>query len=79
MKRLVIANRGEIARRILRAGRQFGWKVAVISTPEDSDSPIRFEADDVLEVDSFLNSEAIVREARRWRAHLLHPGYGFLS
>jgi len=47
MKRLVIANRGEIARRILRAGRDYGWKVAVISTPEDSDAPVRFEADAV--------------------------------
>lgn len=79
MKRLVIANRGEIARRILRAARQFGWKVAVVSTPEDSDSPVRFEADEVLEVDSFLNAAAIVQAARRWRAQLLHPGYGFLS
>lgn len=79
MKRLVIANRGEIARRILRTGRQFGWKVAVISTPEDRDSPVRFEADEVLEVDSFLNSAAIVDVSKHWRAHLLHPGYGFLS
>ncbi|MEY4065725.1 MAG: hypothetical protein RIR26_1933, partial [Pseudomonadota bacterium] len=79
MKRLVIANRGEIARRILRAGREFGWKVAVISTPEDRDSPVRFEADDVLEVDSFLNAAAVVGAARNWRADLLHPGYGFLS
>ena len=79
MKRLVVANRGEIARRIMRAGREFGWKVAVISTPEDSDAPVRFEADEVLEVDSFLNASAIVHSARQWRADLVHPGYGFLS
>lgn len=79
MKRLVIANRGEIARRILRAARQLGWKVAVISTPEDRDAPVRFEADDVLEVGSFLDAAAIVTAASRWKADLLHPGYGFLS
>jgi acetyl/propionyl-CoA carboxylase alpha subunit len=79
MKRLVIANRGEIARRILRAGREFGWKVAVISTPEDRDAPVRFEADDVLEVGSFLDAAAIVMGAQSWRADLIHPGYGFLS
>jgi acetyl/propionyl-CoA carboxylase alpha subunit len=79
MKRLVIANRGEIARRILRAGRDYGWKVAVISTPEDRDAPVRFEADAVLEVDSFLNAQAIVDAAKQWRGELIHPGYGFLS
>lgn len=79
MKRLVIANRGEIARRILRAGRDYGWKIAVISTPDDRDAPVRFEADTVLEVDSFLNASAVVAAARQWNAHLLHPGYGFLS
>lgn len=79
MKRLVIANRGEIARRIMRGGRELGWKVAVISTPEDRDAPIRFEADEVLEVESFLDASAIVKAATRWKADLLHPGYGFLS
>lgn len=79
MKKLVIANRGEIARRILRAGRDFGWRVAVISTPEDRDAPVRFEADAVLEVDSFLNAASIVEAAKRWNAELIHPGYGFLS
>ncbi|NBX18177.1 MAG: biotin/lipoyl-binding protein [Proteobacteria bacterium] len=79
MKRLVIANRGEIARRILRAGRDYGWKIAVISTPEDQDAPVRYEADAVLEVDSFLNARAIVAAAKDWQADLIHPGYGFLS
>lgn len=79
MKRLVIANRGEIARRILRAGRDYGWRIAVVSTPDDRDAPVRFEADAVLEVDSFLNANAIATAAKQWNADLLHPGYGFLS
>lgn len=77
--RLVIANRGEIARRILRAARAMGMQVAVISTPEDRDALVRREADAVLEVSSFLDGPAIVAAARDWEARLLHPGYGFLS
>ena len=79
MTRLVIANRGEIARRILRAGRERQYEIAVISTPEDRDAPVRYEADVVLEVSSFLASEEIVAAALLWGANLLHPGYGFLS
>ena len=77
--RLVIANRGEIARRVLRAGRERGLAVAVISTPEDADACIRKEADAVLEVSSFLAGAEIVAAAKAWGATLLHPGYGFLS
>jgi acetyl/propionyl-CoA carboxylase alpha subunit len=51
----------------------------VISTVEDRDALVRREADDVLEVGSFLDAEAIVAAARNWNAELLHPGYGFLS
>ncbi|HLO68769.1 MAG TPA: biotin carboxylase N-terminal domain-containing protein, partial [Holophaga sp.] len=79
MGRLVIANRGEIARRILRAGRTRGHEVAVVSTPEDRDALVRREADAVLEVPSFLDMEAIVAAAKAWGATLLHPGYGYLS
>jgi len=79
MRRLVIANRGEIARRILRAGRARGYQVAVVSTAEDAASPVRREADAVLEVGSFLDGPGIVAAALSWGAQLLHPGYGYLS
>ncbi|MFQ5791315.1 MAG: acetyl/propionyl/methylcrotonyl-CoA carboxylase subunit alpha [Acidobacteriota bacterium] len=79
MRKLVIANRGEIARRVLRAGRERGYRVAVISTLDDRDALVRQEADAVLEVKSFLDREAIVFAARDWGADLLHPGYGFLA
>jgi len=78
-QRLVIANRGEIARRILRAGRALGHTIAVISTPSDAGSLVRREADAVLEVDSFLAIDAIVAACVDWQATLVHPGYGFLS
>ena len=79
MSRLVIANRGEIARRILRSARERQMKVAVVSTPADARALVRREADDVLEVASFLDGDAIVAAASRWGAELLHPGYGYLS
>ena len=79
MRRLLIANRGEIARRVLRAGRDRGYEVAVVSTALDRDSPVRREADAVLEVESFLSIPAIVAAAAAWGADLLHPGYGYLS
>ena len=78
-QRLVIANRGEIARRILRAGRARGYQIAVISTRADADSLVRREADAVLELDSFLDGPGIVAACVAWGATLLHPGYGFLS
>ncbi len=79
VKKLVIANRGEIARRILRSARERGYLVAVVSTPEDADALVRLEADDVVEVSSFLDAGEIVAAANAWGADLLHPGYGFLS
>jgi acetyl/propionyl-CoA carboxylase alpha subunit len=79
LKRLVISNRGEIARRILRAGRARGYEVAVISVSSDFDAVVRREADAVLEVPSFLDMHAIVAAAKKWNADFVHPGYGFLS
>jgi acetyl/propionyl-CoA carboxylase alpha subunit len=78
-RRLVIANRGEIARRILRAARARGYTVAVISTADDAGSLVRREVDEVLQVSSFLAPREIVDAAAGWRAQLLHPGYGFLA
>ncbi len=75
----MVAGRGEIARRALAAGRKRGFRVAAISTPADAGSLPRQEADQVLEVGSFLDAEAVVAAASRWGADLLHPGYGFLS
>lgn len=77
--RLLIANRGEIARRILRTARARGCPVAVVSTAADRGAPVRGEADRVFEVPGFLDSEAIIAAATGWDAGLLHPGYGFLS
>ena len=77
--RLLIANRGEIARRILRSARARGCRVAVVSTAADRGAPVREEADEVFEVPGFLDGGAIVAAAAGWNTGLLHPGYGFLS
>ncbi|MYB31949.1 MAG: hypothetical protein F4Y20_05355, partial [Acidobacteria bacterium] len=77
--RLLIANRGEIARRILRTARARGCRVAVVSTAADRGAPVRDEVDQVFEVPGFLDGDAIVAAATGWDARLLHPGYGFLS
>ena len=78
-RRLVIANRGEIARRILGAGRAMGYEVAVVATAQDPGTRVQREADAVLTVASYLDPHGIVAAALGWGAQLLHPGYGFLS
>ena len=79
MIKLVIANRGEIARRILKTAKERGYCVAVIATPDDMGSLVCREADVVLEVSHFLNGSEIVKKSLEFGAHFLHPGYGFLS
>lgn len=79
MKRLVIANRGEIARRILKSARKMGMRVAVVCAPDDKHNLVILEADAVLDVSSYLSIREIVQVAKAWKADLLHPGYGFLS
>lgn len=79
MKKLLIANRGEIARRVMRAAKKRAMSVAVIATAEDSDSLVCAEADAVLTVSSYLNGTEIVSAAKSWGADAIHPGYGFLS
>lgn len=77
--RLVVANRGEIARRVVRAAQRRGFLAAVVSTEADLGTPVRREADAVLEVPDFLDGPAVIAAAVEWNAALLHPGYGFLS
>lgn len=78
-KKLLIANRGEIACRILRAGKERGYHVAVIATEDDLNSLVCQKADHVIVVSGFLNAKEIVEKATHWQADLIHPGYGFLS
>ncbi|MEM9171508.1 MAG: acetyl-CoA carboxylase biotin carboxylase subunit [Pseudomonadota bacterium] len=85
LSKIVIANRGEIALRILRACRELGIKtVAVHSTADQSLKHVLLADESVCigpakSVDSYLNKAAIISAAEVTGADGIHPGYGFLS
>jgi acetyl-CoA carboxylase biotin carboxylase subunit len=85
MKKLLIANRGEIALRILRACRELHIKtVAVHSTADRNLKHVRLADESVCigpnaSTDSYLNIPAIISAAELTQADAIHPGYGFLS
>ena len=83
--KILIANRGEIACRIIRTCQRMGIKtVAVYSDADISSLHVRM-ADEAVHIgkspaaESYLNARAIIRAARRSGAEAIHPGYGFLS
>lgn len=85
MDTVLIANRGEIALRILRACRRLGLRAVCVTSEADRDAPHLALADQVVCIGpadaskSYLNIAAIVAAARITGAGLVHPGYGFLS
>lgn len=85
LDKVVIANRGEIALRILRACKELGIKtVAVHSTVDHDLMPVRLADESVcigpaLATDSYLNIPAILSAAEITDAEAIHPGYGFLA
>jgi propionyl-CoA carboxylase alpha chain len=85
IKKLLVANRGEIALRIMRTAREMGIQtVAVFSEADREALHVRF-ADEALCIgpppssESYLRMEKIVEAARMTQADAIHPGYGFLS
>lgn len=84
MKRLLIANRGEIALRILRAARDLGIETVAIHSRDDATLPHLALADACLSLDSegpaaYLDIDAVVAAGVQAGCDAVHPGYGFLS
>src|SRR5678810_1228370 len=84
-KKILIANRGEIALRVIHACRELGVKtVAVYSQADEHSLHVRVADEDVCigparSADSYLNIPAIISAAEITGADAIHPGYGFLS
>ncbi|MFS2241294.1 acetyl/propionyl/methylcrotonyl-CoA carboxylase subunit alpha [Microbacterium sp. OR16] len=82
---VLVANRGEIARRIIRTLRELGMRSVAVYSDADAHAPHVREADQAVHIggsaasDSYLNVQAIMAAAAASGAQAIHPGYGFLS
>ncbi len=85
MESVLVANRGEIARRIIRTAKAMGLKAIAVHSDVDSDLPFVAEADEAVllgpapPAESYRNAAALLEAARTSGAQAVHPGYGFLS
>lgn len=86
IQKLLVANRGEIAIRVLRAAAELGIRTVAIYTYEDRYSLHRYKADESYQVGDateplkpYLNIEEIIQVAKKYEVDAIHPGYGFLS
>jgi acetyl/propionyl-CoA carboxylase alpha subunit len=81
---LLIANRGEIALRIIRTATELGMQTVAVYAEDDADSPHVHAADEAIGLpgtgpDAYLDQAAMLAAAKRSGAEMIHPGYGFLS
>ncbi len=85
MESLLIANRGEIARRIIRSAKVLGIRTIAVYSEADAGLPFVREADEAIAIgpsparESYLSQTRILEAARKTGAAAIHPGYGFLS
>jgi len=77
---LLVANRGEIARRIVRSARDMNLRCVAVYTDADADAPFVDDADEAVRLpSSYLDGKAVLDAARATGAGAVHPGYGFLA
>jgi acetyl-CoA carboxylase, biotin carboxylase subunit len=82
---VLVANRGEIARRVVRTARRMGIRAVAVYSDADADLPYVREADQAVRIGpappakSYLDAAAILEAARQTSAQAVHPGYGFLA
>ncbi len=82
MHKILIANRGEIARRIIRTAHRMGIATVAVHSPADAEAPFVREAGQAVPLAGerpYLDIDAIIAAAKRTGADAVHPGYGFLS
>ena len=79
MQTLLIANRGEIALRVMRSARARGLRTVAVHTELDRSAPHVRAADQAMAIGSYLDIDAVVAAALSAGADAIHPGYGFLS
>ncbi|MCF6093571.1 acetyl-CoA carboxylase biotin carboxylase subunit [Microaerobacter geothermalis] len=85
LESILIANRGEIARRIIRTCKKRGIKTVSIYSEADAEMPYVKEADEAFLIgpppvaQSYLNMEIIIEKAKESKVNAIHPGYGLLS
>src|SRR5262245_18098578 len=83
--KILVANRGEIALRVIRACRELGVRSVAVYSDADARAPHVREADEAVHIgaapsaESYLKGERIIDAAKRTGAEAIHPGYGFLS
>jgi len=86
-KKVLAANRGEIAIRIFRAGTELGLRTVAVYSPADRLQPHRYKADEAYQVGTsnmapvacYLDMDGIIKAAKNAGVDAIHPGYGFLS
>src|SRR6266480_8085144 len=82
---VLVANRGEIARRVIRTARTMGIRAVAVYSDADADLPYVREADEAVRIGpsqparSYLDAGALIEAARKTGAAAVHPGYGFLA
>src|SRR5438874_899814 len=79
MRKLVVANRGEIVLRVFRACRELGVATVAVAPADDRGSLHARSADETVEISSYLDADEHIRAARESGADAIHPGYGFLA